>query len=765
MSVLNWLVHLLDRPYWSIVTQLDPLPSWRFVGLWVYRVIAILIIFSLLRSTYRWIRDSISRKKGRDRLLEYAEADTLVTKNDSFIQSIEAAKHLEQTVAPLKKARAYGRLGEVYASVNQPKEAAKWFAKNKDYRRAADEYAKAGMAVKAAHLLMKHGDFGTAARFYEESGRPKDAAKAYARMGNLPAAARSYREAGAYAKAADIYITYFDHPTDSADAQNSAAIECLQLLQEPRALRKIKGDRRTKLAGPLAERLERAQRYEAAAELFKESGNLVRAGEVYLLADRLEEAAQCMRAAGKDREAARIGGRYLEKRGQLKEAAQAYVQAGEYRRAADCYVRSSEMVRAAECLDKAGEFYRSAVAYAHASRFQEAIRQCQRVREDDPQWEQSRALLGRCFYELHDYAHCAAALDNFLMGKRVSSDTMEYFYMLALAYEQLGKLDESRELLYKIRTVQTEFRDVAQRISNISSRISMRQQDPSAPYQPSPAGAGNPQMMQMVEDNLGSRYQLERELGRGGMGVVYLARDKQLDRPVALKFLGSLVDDSEEYRERFVREAKAAAKVSHPNIISIYDISASAGKAYIAMEFIDGPNLHRYMTGKNGGRLTPREAINIASQACAALQAIHEKGITHRDLKPDNILLAKGGLVKLTDFGLAKAEDARITKSNMIMGTPCYMAPEQARGDEADARSDIYAMGLLLYETLTGEVVFKDGDVLTRQQIETPPPPSTKTPEIPPALDAIIMKCIQKRPQNRYQTAKELQQALRHVAV
>jgi predicted Ser/Thr protein kinase len=469
-----------------------------------------------------------------------------------------------------------------------------------------------------------------------------------------------------------------------------------------------------------------------------------------------------MRAAGKTREAARIGGRYYEKRGQLKEAAQAYVQAEEYRRAADCYARASEMVRAADCFEKAGDAYHAAVAYAHASRFADAIRLCQRVREDDEHWDQSRALLGRCFYELHDYAHCAAALDNFLMGKRVASDNMEYFYMLALAYEQLGKLDESRDLLYKIRTVRTEFRDVAQRISNISSRISMRQSEGSAPFQPSPAAA-NPQMMRMVEDNVGSRYQLERELGRGGMGVVYLARDTQLDRPVALKFLGSLVDDSEEYRERFIREAKAAAKVSHPNIISIYDISASAGKAYIAMEYVEGPNLHRYVSGKSDKRLSPREAVNIVTQACAALHAIHEVGVTHRDLKPDNILLSKGGLVKLTDFGLAKAEDARITQSNMIMGTPCYMAPEQARGDEADARSDIYAMGLLLYEALTGQVVFKDGDVLTRQQIETPPPPSSKVPEIPPALDAIIMKCIQKRPDARFQTAKDLQNALRQL--
>jgi tetratricopeptide (TPR) repeat protein len=497
--------------------------------------------------------------------------------------------------------------------------------------------------------------------------------------------------------------------------------------------------------------------------LYKEAGELVRAGEVFLLADRLDEAAACMRAAGRTREAARIGGRYFEKRGQWKEAAQAYLSAEEHLRAADCFTKAGEMVRAAECFERAGEFYRGAVAYARAARFEDAIRLCQKVREDDPLWDQSRALLGRSFYEMHDYAHCAAALDNFLMGKRVASDNIEYFYMLALAQEQLGRLDESRELLYKIRTVQTGFRDVAQRISNISSRISMQQG--GAPYEPATPGAGNPQMMQMVENNLGSRYHLERELGRGGMGVVYLARDKQLDRLVALKFLGSLVDDSEEYRQRFIREAKAAAKVNHPNIISIYDISASVGKAYIAMEYVEGPNLYKYMASKPEGKLAPREAVNIVTQACAALHAIHQVGVTHRDLKPDNILLAKGGLVKLTDFGLAKAEDARITQSNMIMGTPCYMSPEQARGQEADARSDVYAMGLVLHEALTGQVVFRDGDVLMRQQVETPPPPSAKVAEIAPGLDAIVMKCIKKQPEARFQSAKELQHALRQLSL
>jgi serine/threonine-protein kinase len=267
------------------------------------------------------------------------------------------------------------------------------------------------------------------------------------------------------------------------------------------------------------------------------------------------------------------------------------------------------------------------------------------------------------------------------------------------------------------------------------------------------------QMMQNVEQSLGGRYVLEQELGRGGMGVVYRARDSQLDRPVALKFLGSMVDSSEEFRQRFIREARTAAKINHPNIVSIYDISASVGKAYIAMEYIEGPSLHKYISQRKA--LKPKEAVNVIVQTCSALAAIHDAGIVHRDIKPDNILLAKGGLVKLTDFGLAKAEDSRMTRTGVVMGTPSYMAPEQVLGKEADVRSDIYSLGLVLHECLTGETAFLGPDVLELQLQKMPPLPSTKAEGIPPELDAIVMRCVAKKPEERFPNVRELVSALR----
>lgn len=770
MSIFSWYWNeLLGR---QILVRLFDLAEFYPQEPWITlsKIVLTLLLLAILLGIVRRAQKTVRKMFRRDSLVDPSEARALKG-GDAFQQTLMAARDLDATIAPLKKAKNYQRMGEVYASMNRHKEAAKWLRKAGNRHEAALELAKAGQTLKAAKILMKEGDYANAGRFFEEKGRHNDAAKAFVRAGMLSLAAVSYARAGNFDEAVDAYKRYFDNPPDTQEAQVAAADECFKMLDQEPGKTKISPAQRKELYPRLATRFEQAKRYDLAARILKESGEFVRAGEVFLLGGKLEEAANCMRQAGRNKEAAAIAGRYHQAKGNWKEAAAAFAQAGDFLNAGEMFARASDAVRAAECFEKGGEFYRAGVAYAHAARFEAAIKVLQRIPENHATFDQSRGLLGRCFYELHEYAHCAAAFENHLMGKRVDTSNTEYYYMWALALEQLGKLDESRDLLLKIRTVSVGYKDVSTRISSISSRISMAAQVQGATvYTPAPgSGAGQrakmsdaaTQVMQSVESNLGGRYVLEKELGRGGMGVVYLAKDTQLDRPVALKFLGNLVDSSEEFRQRFVREARTAAKISHPNIIAIYDISASVGKAYIAMEYIDGPSLHKYLTAK--GAMKPKEAVNVVVQACNALSAIHEAGIIHRDIKPDNILIAKGGLIKLTDFGLAKAEDSRMTRTGLVMGTPSYMAPEQVLGKEADARSDVYSMGLVLYECLTGETVFLGPDVLERQLKETPPPPGSKVPGIPPELDAVIMKSISKKPEDRYQSIRELMTALRAV--
>ncbi len=741
-------------------------PPWPLVLKILLSIVILFVIYEL----YLYFLRIVRKRKLRDAVvLDGTTASPLGPQDSRFVQSIEATKDLEGTIEPLKRAKRYDRLGEIYASLNRPREAARWFRKAGDKRRAAMEWAKAGKTLKAARMLLRAGDYATAARFFAEKGKDMAAAKAYARLGDLPGAASAYAKAGRYPQAAAMFKNYFAQTRDGGDLQIKAADQCYTLLSETAGKDKLPEADRRALAEAVAARFEAAQRFDLAARLFMAAGDFNRAGDVFLHMGRLEDAARCKKQAGKEREAVLIGARYYESKQLWKEAGMAYRGGQEWRKAGDCFSKALDPVSAAECYERAGEFFGAGFALVHADKWDSAIAMFQNVKEDHQHFNESRALLGRCFYELHDYAHCTATLENHLMGERVRTGNIEYFWMLALAYEQLGELEKSKQVLLKIQSVNVGYRDVKTRLSSIESRISMghglgRTAFPAGSAMGTEHASGPDdatQIMTMVANAIGARYRIEKELGRGGMGVVYLARDTQLDRPVALKFLGTLLDGSDEYRMRFLREARTAAKVSHPNIVSIYDICDSAGRAYIAMEYIEGMDLHRYSRQKQ--HIPPREAINIIGQVCSALQAVHDAGIVHRDIKPDNIVIARGGLVKLMDFGLAKGTGMRLTSPNMVMGTPCYMSPEQCRGEEVDARTDLYALGLVLHEILTGQTYFLDGDVLSRQQTENPPRPGELVEGIPELLDQVVLKCVAKAPAERFQTARELAANLRQV--
>jgi len=655
MRYISWLWQLADWPlqYAEKLTDKEFAAAWHLIARLFVILIALYILVDLASRLYK-----IVRRGRRTSWVDAADIDALAsTRNVDVVNQVRSRQRLREQAKQLKKAKEYGKLANLYSEAGHPKDAAKWYKKIGNHHKAAMEIAKSGNTLKAARLFMKEGDYQSAAQYFMENARYLDAAQAYEKAGRPVLAASAYGRAGNTNQALAMFIEYFKTTGDVMDIQIQAAHECYKTLQHEEIAASLTENQRRELYPLLAERFEREGNHDLAARLFQQAGDLVRAGETFILAGNFEEAAACMNQAGKKREASLIVGRLHETKGNWREAGTAYLAAGDFLRAGEAFAKAKDAARAADCFVKAGEYYRAGLAFAHAGRFDDAIKVLQRIKEDHPTFDAARGLLGRCFYEMHDYAHCVAALENHLTGKRVDTALLDYFYMLALAYEQTGRLEDSLQILRKIHTVDVEFRDVTQRISNISSRISMKVGSDSL-FQSNAQGATSGQMMKSVENALEGRYELQKELGRGGMGIVYLARDKQLDRPVALKFLGSLIDNSEEFRQRFLREARTAAKISHPNIVSIYDISASEGRAYIAMEYVEGVSLYRYLAKK--GALPPREAVNYMVQACSALAAIHKAGITHRDIKPDNILIAKGGLVKIMDFGLAKSEDNRL---------------------------------------------------------------------------------------------------------
>src|SRR6266545_295559 len=261
------------------------------------------------------------------------------------------------------------------------------------------------------------------------------------------------------------------------------------------------------------------------------------------------------------------------------------------------------------------------------------------------------------------------------------------------------------------------------------------------------------------------RYRVVRKLGSGGMADVYLAEDEELGRRVAIKILNERHANDEQFVERFRREAKNAAGLSHPNIVSIYDRGEAEGTYYIAMEYLDGRSLKELVVAR--GPLPIGDAIAFTREVLSALRFAHRKGVVHRDIKPHNVMADADGRLKVTDFGIARAGASQMTEAGSIIGTAQYLSPEQARGAAVDQRSDLYSVGIVLYELLTGTVPFNGEtpvEIAMRHLSDTPQPPSIKRPEIPPDLDMIVLRALAKNPDDRFQTAAEMDAELERVA-
>ncbi len=263
------------------------------------------------------------------------------------------------------------------------------------------------------------------------------------------------------------------------------------------------------------------------------------------------------------------------------------------------------------------------------------------------------------------------------------------------------------------------------------------------------------------------RYKVVSEIGQGAMGVVYKAVDPIIDRTVAIKTINLNLSrqELEEYEARFQQEIKAAGRLNHPNIVTIYDVGKTEQVAYMAMEFLEGQELKDMIAT---GNLPPADqVVDIIAQVADGLWFAHQQDIVHRDVKPSNIMVMKGGIAKITDFGIARLPNSAVkTMTGLILGSPRYMSPEQVIGKAIDARSDIFSLGVVLYEALTGVAPF-DGDnvnaIMYATVNTTPPPPSSHSRVLPPMLDLIVAKAMAKLLDDRYQTIKELADDLREV--
>ncbi len=376
----------------------------------------------------------------------------------------------------------------------------------------------------------------------------------------------------------------------------------------------------------------------------------------------------------------------------------------------------------------------------------EAITVLQKVEPEQTEFSEASALLGDIFQARGQLSLATKKLRQAIGDRELDRDSLPVYYSLATICNANDEVPEAVEIFEKILAFDYHYKDVEQRLVEARDRLKTLPTEASVPEQSGtrPTGA----------DGQPGRYQIVGELGRGGMGIVYKAKDTSLDRVVAYKVLPEALQENPQALKNFMREAKSAAKLNHPNIVTVDDTGAQDGRYYIAMEYVDGTTLKEIL--RRRGSIAPAGILHVLIQMCEAMAYAHEKKVVHRDIKTANVMWARDKKAKLMDFGLARVIEEVRNHTTVVSGTPYYMSPEQTLGKNIDHRTDIFSLGVTLFELASGTVPFKEGNI-PYHHVHTPPPDVCDLrPELPTALAEVINRCLLKDPAQRYQSTREI---------
>jgi tetratricopeptide (TPR) repeat protein len=499
----------------------------------------------------------------------------------------------------------------------------------------------------------------------------------------------------------------------------------------------------------------------AAAKFYREAGQLQQAAALSAQSGGGAESAELYEQAGDHRRAAEG---YLEAGEHLK-AAQAFEAVYDFAQAIEAYRRAGVTDKVMELLERIGRHHEAGVAALAAGDEERAIRNLQQVDLRDPDYAESCRTLAELFLKREEWM---LAIDRLKEAVHAvggeDAAPLELFEQLGHAFEKNGDLVDALQTFESIRKRDYQYAGVAERIRALRERAQAMETQRQSQLNTAAASAASTQAgaqsapTQPVEE----RYEILGELGRGGMGIVFKARDRRLGRVVALKRLPDNLRDHPTAVALFLREAQSAAALNHPNIVTIYDADQANGNYYLTMEFLEGLPLDAIL--KKRGKLTPRDATRMAVQIATGLQFAHERGIVHRDIKTANLFFTRERVVKIMDFGLAKMVEEVRKAATVVGGTPYYMAPEQALGERVDHRADLYAFGVTLFELVAGRVPFRDGDVTYHHRHTAPPDVRELVPGIPEPLAALTSRLMAKKPEDRPATTAEVTAALDALA-
>jgi len=477
-----------------------------------------------------------------------------------------------------------------------------------------------------------------------------------------------------------------------------------------------------------------ADYFESAGDVRAAAGLRLELGEAGRAAALFEEATDWLEAA----EAHRLDG-------QILRAGECYERVLDYEQAIDCYREAGAIDRWLTALERCGRVFPAAKLAIEHNQRPRAIRLLQRVEATDGDFREACALLAEAFETEGHYDLAAGKLDEHISTFRPAFATADTYSRLAELWERAGHLERSLDVLEDLRRREPTFPNIAARIE-----VLRKQRSASGHLFGAASRASSGATTAFVGE---VRYDLLEEIGRGGMGIVYRANDTRLDRVVALKLLPEVLRRHHPRAlQFFLREAQSAARLNHPNIVTVYDADQQDGQFFITMELLEGQPLQTVLHER--GQLSPSNVLGIARQACRGLDYAHSQGVIHRDIKTANLFVTTDRVVKIMDFGLAKVLEEVRASTTLVSGTPYYMSPEQVLGGDVDHRSDLYSLGVTLFELATGGVPFDSGEVGYHHRHSPVPDPQELRPDLPEALSTLILRLLEKEPDARVQTAR-----------
>jgi tetratricopeptide (TPR) repeat protein len=486
-----------------------------------------------------------------------------------------------------------------------------------------------------------------------------------------------------------------------------------------------------------ARHLEAAGRNLEAAEIHRELANYAQSAGLFESVGETAQAAAMYRSAG-----------------DLVHAGEAYERANRFDSAAECYRDAGEVSKWITSLERMGAAFEAAQVALERDDWGRAIRSLQLVPHDDPDYVSAANLLVDAYDREGHLDLATEKVDEIIQSHGADQVPIETCDRLAEQLERSGEYERALDMLEIVRRRDATYPNLATRIEGIRKRLSKEQSTQALSGVGS--GARGPAF------GSGFRYEILEEIGRGGMGIVFKARDRRLGRIIALKRLPDNLRNHPKAIKLFLREARAAAALNHPNIVTLFDAGREGDTFYITMELLEGSPVQTIL--HSHGKLTPRDVTRLGIQIAGGLQYAHEQRIIHRDIKTGNLFFTTRRRVKIMDFGLAKMVEEVRRASTVIGGTPYYMAPEQALGGTIDHRADIYSLGVTLFELLTGKVPFVDGDVVYQHRHTPPPDPRERCEGVPDALAELILHMLAKAPDDRCGSGARVAERLQEIA-